>query len=362
MTFRLTHFVGISALALSASAASADVVHLDDVIIDGSLCVGFDCVNGESFGFDTIRMKENNIRIKADDTSTSGSFPNRDWQLTFNDSANGGQNKFSVDDITGNRTPFTIEANVRSHQLYLSDSNKVGFGTSTPVVDLHVKQGNTPTLRLEQDGSSGFQAQTWDVAGNETNFFVRDASNGSTLPFRIRPSAPSSSIYIDTDGDIGMGTASPDADLEVQTSETFTFMRMTTSGNTNNSADVTFTGGSGGTGELRYNIVDGDTQEMALNADGDLTITGTLTTAGSCSVGCDRVFTEDYEILPIDQRMAMMWENGFLPNVGPTDEAGPFNVSDKMGRMLNELEHAHIYIDQLNKRITILEEALAEKG
>lgn len=27
--------------------------------------------------------------------------------------------------------------------------------------------------------------------------------------------------------------------------------------------------------------------------------------------------------------------------------------------MLNELEHAHIYISQLNKRIEVLEEALA---
>ena len=70
----------------------------------------------------------------------------------------------------------------------------LGFGTSTPVADLHIKSGNTPTLRLEQDGSPGFTPQTWDVAGNEANYFIRDATNGSTLPFRIRPGAPTSAI------------------------------------------------------------------------------------------------------------------------------------------------------------------------
>ena len=200
----------------SASPSMADQVFLDDIIVDGSACIGFDCVNGESFGFDTLRLKENNLRIKAQDTSTTSSFPTNDWQITFNDTSNGGANKFSIDDIDGGRTPFTIEAGAPSHSLYVEDGGRVGFGTNTPVVDLHVKSGNTPTLRLEQDGSSGFGAQTWDVAGNEANFFIRDASNGSTLPFRIFPGAPSNALTIEAStGDIGMGTTSPDAELHV---------------------------------------------------------------------------------------------------------------------------------------------------
>jgi len=202
-----------SALCLAASLAQADQVILDDLIVDGSICAGMDCVNGESFGFDTLRLKENNLRIKAQDTSNSASFPTNDWQITFNDSANGGVNKFSIDDIDGGRTPFTIEAGAPSHSLYVDDGGRIGLGTSTPVVRLHQKDGNTPTLRLEQDGSSGFAAQTWDVAGNETNFFVRDATNGSKLPFRIISDAPNNALYVAADGDIGIGTASPDARL-----------------------------------------------------------------------------------------------------------------------------------------------------
>jgi hypothetical protein len=217
---RLAKILGITAtvaLAQGATLAIADQVILDDLIVDGSICAGMDCVNGESFGFDTIRVKENNLRIRAVDTSSTASFPSRDWQITFNDSSNGGADKFSIDDIDGGRTPFTIEAGAPSHSLYVDDGGRLGLGTNTPVTDIHIKSGNTPTLRLEQDGSSGFTPQTWDLAGNEANFFIRDATNGSTLPFRIFPSAPSSALTIEgTTGDIGMGTTTPDAHLDVE--------------------------------------------------------------------------------------------------------------------------------------------------
>ena len=205
----------LGSLGALISGVSADQVILDDLIVNGSAGIGQDAVNGESFGFDTIRLKENNLRIKFQDTSNSASFPTNDWQLTANDSTNGGKNKFSIDDIDGGRTPFTIEASAPSHSLYVDSGGRVGLGTQSPVVELHIPSGDTPTVRLEQDGTSGFTPQTWDVAGNETNFFVRDATNGSRLPFKIRPSAPTNSLYVDTDGDIGLGTASPSARLDV---------------------------------------------------------------------------------------------------------------------------------------------------
>ncbi len=200
---------------IAAPIVYADIVHPDDVIIQGSACVGFDCVNGESFGFDTIRIKENNLRIKAQDTSNTASFPTQDWQITFNDSSNGGANKFAIDAIDPvARTMFTILSDAQAHALFLT-SNRAGFGTNTPVVEVHIVDGDTPTVRLEQDGSSGFTPQIWDMAGNETNFFVRDVTNGSALPLRIQPGAGSNSLFIANDGDVGMGTSSPGQDLEI---------------------------------------------------------------------------------------------------------------------------------------------------
>jgi hypothetical protein len=192
--------------ALVVSPVVADQVILDDLIVDGSACIGQDCVNGESFGFDTIRLKENNLRIRFFDTSSTSSFPSNDWQITANESINGGANKFSIDDIDNSRIPFTIEAASPSNSLYVDSGGRLGFGTNNPVVELHVVDGDTPTLRLEQDGSSGFTPQTWDLAGNETNFFVRDVTNGSRLPFRIRPGAETSSIDIDGSGQVRIGT------------------------------------------------------------------------------------------------------------------------------------------------------------
>ncbi len=197
-------------------ARTQDIIHNDDVIITFSLCVGNDCVNGESFGFDTIRLKENNLRMHFDDTSTSSSFPKNDWRIVINDSSNGGASYFGVEDSTAGRRPFTIEAGAPANTLYVDSAKRIGIGTSTPAVDIHSVSGNTPTLRLEQDGSSGFTPQTWDVAGNETNFFVRDATNGSKLPFKIKPGAPDNALFVAASGDVGLGETSPDFSFHIK--------------------------------------------------------------------------------------------------------------------------------------------------
>ena len=69
-----------------------DQVIPDDLIVQGSGCFGFDCVNNENFGFDTIRLKENNLRIGFDDTSSSAGFATNNWQIRANDSTSGGAN------------------------------------------------------------------------------------------------------------------------------------------------------------------------------------------------------------------------------------------------------------------------------
>lgn len=209
-------------------ASTRDQIIADDLIVEFSACIGMDCVNGESFGSDTLRLKENNLRIHFDDTSSSASFPANDWRLTANGSNNGDPSYFSIDDATAGRSLLYLAAGAQANAIYAT-GNSVGFGTNQPVVELHVVDGDSPTLRLAQDGSSGFTSQVWDIVGNETNFFIRDATNGSTLPFRIRPGAPESAIDISGTGNIGMGIASPTAALDVRRSNTFSddWLRVT---------------------------------------------------------------------------------------------------------------------------------------
>src|SRR5262245_10568390 len=75
----------LGAAIMGSGQAAADQVIPDDLIVQGSECVGLDCVNNESFGFETIKLKENNLRILFEDTSV-GSFPTNDWRLIANDS------------------------------------------------------------------------------------------------------------------------------------------------------------------------------------------------------------------------------------------------------------------------------------
>jgi len=199
----------------NAPVRALDVVTADDAIIQGSACIGLDCVNNESFGFDTIRLKENNTRIKFDDTSTGTGFPNHDWQLTANDSASGGQNKFSIEDITAATVPMTITGSAPTNSIFVDSTGRLGLRTATPVLDVHISTSNTPAIRQEQTNSGGFTAQTWDIGGNEANWFVRDVTGGSRLPLRIRPGAPTSSIDIAASGNVGVGLASPTSFLDV---------------------------------------------------------------------------------------------------------------------------------------------------
>jgi hypothetical protein len=198
-----------------------DDVIADDLIVQGSACVGLDCVNGEVFGFDTIRLKENNTRLQFDDTSASP-FPTNNWQIRANSSASGGASFLGFVDqgASGNSETgtivFEVDAGAPANALKVSSTGRVGLRTATPALDLHITTSDTPAHRLEQTNAGGFTAQTWDIAGNEANFFVRDVTGGSRLPFRIRPGAPTSSIDISASGNVGIGTASPQGTLNTK--------------------------------------------------------------------------------------------------------------------------------------------------
>jgi hypothetical protein len=353
--------------------AAKDQQILDDLIVDGSLCVGMDCVNGESFGFDTVRLKENNLRIKFQDTSNTASFPTNDWEITANDSANGGASFLAFRDVDNSRYPFLVEAGSPANSLYVEDYGRIGFGTSTPVVELHVKDSDTPTLRLEQDSSGGWTPQTWDVAGNESNFFIRDATNGSQLSFRIQPGAPSSTLSLKSDGAIGMGTWSPAAALEIErTGSVPAILLDYTSVETwylAAAADGTFTVGT--------SDVVGD-ELLILDASGNLTTSGTVNGISDVAAKKDFAPVNGAEVLAAVSRLGITeWtlvnDSNGARHMGPTaqDFRAAFglgaderhiSLSDISGvalaaiqGLLGELEARDREIEELNDRLERLE-------
>ena len=108
-----------------------------------------------------------------------------------------------------------VDAGAHANSIRVGSNSKVGFRTATPVLDMHANTNDTPAIRLEQNNTGGFSAQTWDIAGNEANFFVRDITSGSRLPFRIRPGAPTSSLDISASGNVGILNGSPGAPLDI---------------------------------------------------------------------------------------------------------------------------------------------------
>jgi hypothetical protein len=119
-----------------------------DVYIDGHLCVGggamaSHCTGAESLAQRTILMKEDNVRLRFEDTSDpASSFASTDWQLLANDYNISGDDYFAVQDLgddgTTPTTPLRIDADAGDNAIRVDGSGKVGLGTTTPGARLHV--------------------------------------------------------------------------------------------------------------------------------------------------------------------------------------------------------------------------------
>lgn len=336
---------------LSEGGAKDEVI-LDDLIVNGSVCVGLDCVSGETFGSDTLRLKENNLRIHFDDTSTSAGFPKNDWRLVVNSRNDGGPAFFAVQDATAGRKPFLIEAGAPEDALRVDSGGRFGAGTANPVVELHFMRANTPTIRFEQDGSS-WPAYTWDLAANEANFFVRDIQAG-TLPFRIMPAPPDDALVVESDGGIGVGTETPDANLHVYGHDGATHVHIEEACGTVDSRTVLEMENNGG---VFFDLVDTDTgtswrlgntfstltwigpndngfvftdagvfqllpngtQQFTFQPNGDLEITGTLTQNVKRSGTGKAIGLDPSDVLRRLPRLGLYrWSSGSAVHVGPS--------------------------------------------
>ena len=194
-----------------------DYVHTDDVIIPASARVGFDCIDGEDFGWDTLRLEENVLRIDFTDSSYASGFPTQDWTLVANDREDGGANYFAIRaDSPSSSTPFKIEAGAPTSSFHIADTGNIGIGTSVPHPNnnMHILDNFISSIRLERTAGD-FSAQTWDLM-NWGNVALFDSTNGG-LPFQVVPGADDWSLYVEHNSNIGMGTSGPDSPLNIQT-------------------------------------------------------------------------------------------------------------------------------------------------
>ncbi len=397
--------------ATTAKSASADQgpspepnvqVINDDLVVLGSQCIGLDCPTAPSFGFDTLRLQENNLRINFADTSSTASFPTADWRIVANDTTNGGASYLAFEDTGAGNQPFRVEAGAGSAALWVTDSGgNVGMGTTTPVVELHITDGDSPTFRLEQNGASGFTPQTWDVAGNEANFFIRDVTNGSQLPFKIQPGAPTDSVFIASNGNVsfGVGTSTPVSALHVKRSGPTALTLHNTVGSATNGWSINHSNAN----NLVFNSNDTAGPEFEMLATGGVNVsspgpvavavhnttktnpwtiahtngnnlvfnsndtagpefeilaTGGIRVSGAMMNVPDYVFRKDYKLRSVDELESFVQEKGHLPGVTSAKdvaESGSINITEMQMQMLEKIEELTLYTIQQEKRIKELE-------
>jgi len=187
-------------------------------------------------------------------------------------------------------------------------SDKVGIGVEDPLFKLHILRND--------GGGAGFRVSTTGATANFNWFFQQNAVTGAFLvtpfeggsaPLQIFPGAAGTiaSTLVIRGGKVGIGTQNPAGKLDVN---------------------------------------------------------GSIVQRGGV-LHADYVFESDYQLESIEDHAAYMWGNKHLPAVGKAtyDEEGTpvMEIGARSQGMLEELEKAHIYIEELNQKINQLSEAVA---
>ncbi len=187
-----------------------------DEYIQGHLGLGDDIIGSEDLFMTTLLLKEPDVRIRFDDTDNQGSgYSYTDWQIQIN-SENTEDNYFAILDETYGESPFKIMGGAYENSLFVAENGFVGIGSNNPQTKLHIETDDSPAMSLNQNASGGWPIYSWDVGGNDVNFFIRDVNNSNALPFRIIPGAATNSFYLNSNGYIGLGTDSPIEKLDVR--------------------------------------------------------------------------------------------------------------------------------------------------
>ena len=173
--------------------------------------------------------------------------------------------------------------------------------------------------------------------------------------------AQTNTVHILSTGDVGVRTDQPDADLHIF--------------DPNGHAELQFENANIGwkfrvhpTNEQFVIINDRDNRspfrlgplantslfKIGVDAADRVDITGSLY-INNVQVNPDFVFDEGYPLESIEEHAAQMWELGHLPAVGPglvgKDGKAMIDIASRSQGVLEELEKAHVYIEQLQTRI-----------
>ncbi|MCK5169362.1 MAG: hypothetical protein KAQ75_05740 [Bacteroidales bacterium] len=96
-----------------------------------------------------------------------------------------------------------------------------------------------------------------------------------------------------------------------------------------------------------------------VQVNGDFYATGDISSGGTTSKISDFVFGDSYNLESIEEHAEFMWKEKHLPAVKSAkdiEREGKINMNERREQLLEELEKAHIYIEQLNNEVKFIKE------
>ena len=248
-------------------------------------------------------------------------------------------------------------------------TNTLGGNTSSEVFDVEDSDNNT-LLRVQGDG---------DVGIGTTSPANASAIGFSTLANGQNSTAIGNDVTSNGNGSMAMGYQSESngsSSISIGTHTSSDAYRSMAVGSWNIGggnptswvdSDPLFEIGNGHISTSKGNAMtvlkNGNVGIGTSTPGGTLDVNGTIYQRGS-SLHADYVFEDDYELESIQKHSEYMWTNKHLPAIpkAKVDDNGNeiVEVGSHRKGIVEELEKAHIYISQLEERITKLEDLLTD--
>jgi hypothetical protein len=327
---------------------------------------------------------------------TTGSWPKLEVSGTTKLSNATGDSWFPFSD--GNSymsgTNLLFRSNGNTENMILTSAGNVGIGTMNPICPLHVDAGSASTVPAEFDGSSSGgtgiiikggsvgnlqvalqrSSSSWDWwlgrAADDDRFFIQQYLNPSDIReyFSIDTGGLTEvkALYVYNPGATTTSWIGGQAGSQVN----FGFIRpgeaQARGGvllRPDNKLSLAAGNGSAPLSEVLTVTSAYRVGINTVNPAGELDVNGSIFQRGAV-LHPDYVFKPSYVLESIEDHARYMWENKHLKALpgASRDENGReiIEVGAQTRGTLEELEKAHIYIEQLHNRLKLLEEKIVK--
>jgi len=100
--------------------------------------------------------------------------------------------------------------------MRVDSSGRVGIGTTTPGVKLHISSGSADAqMRIESTGGASYD-QSIHFKDTASDWYIGNKYSGATNSFGVGRTQAKDDLVIDSSGNVGINTSSPDALLDVK--------------------------------------------------------------------------------------------------------------------------------------------------